>query len=113
MLVLTKKPELHITQKVAAENRHTGDTGNHGKAGNKSQPKERHSSVWEILGRSLATLLQAAGVSVKATQDMLRHASGRLTLDLYAQSTPADRRIAQSGVIGAVLNKGMELFQLK
>jgi hypothetical protein len=49
MLVRTKKPELHITQKVAAENRHTGDTGNHGKAGNKSQPKERHSSCGKYL----------------------------------------------------------------
>ena len=54
-------------------------------------------------GLTLATLLQANGVSVKATQDMLRHASSRLTMDLYAQSIPADRRAAQSGIIGALL----------
>jgi len=58
---------------------------------------------WHSFRRTLATLLQASGASVKATQDMLRHASSRLTLDLYAQSIPADRRTAQSGVIGAVL----------
>jgi integrase len=58
---------------------------------------------WHSFRRTLATLLQANGVSVKATQDMLRHASSRLTMDLYAQSIPADRRAAQSGVIGAVL----------
>jgi integrase len=59
---------------------------------------------WHSFRRTLATLLQASGVSVKATQDMLRHASSRLTMDLYAQSIPADRRAAQSGVIGAVLH---------
>ena len=58
---------------------------------------------WHSFRRTLATLLQASGASVKATQDMLRHASSRLTMDLYAQSIPADRRAAQSGVIEAVL----------
>ena len=57
---------------------------------------------WHSFRRSLATLLQANGVSVKATQDMLRHASSRLTLDLYAQSVPEDRRIAQAGILRAV-----------
>ncbi len=58
---------------------------------------------WHSFRRTPATLLQANGASVKATQDMLRHASSRLTMDLYAQGIPADRRAAQSGVIGAVL----------
>jgi integrase len=58
---------------------------------------------WHSFRRTLATLLQANGVSVKATQDILRHASSRLTMDLYAQSITADRRAAQSEVIGAVL----------
>jgi integrase len=58
---------------------------------------------WHSFRRTLATLLQANGVSVKATQEMLRHASSRLTMDLYAQSIPEDRRAAQSGIIGAVL----------
>jgi integrase len=58
---------------------------------------------WHSFRRTLATLLQANGASVKATQDLLRHASSRLTMDLYAQSITADRRAAQSGIIGAVL----------
>src|SRR5437867_2372350 len=58
---------------------------------------------WHSFRRTLSTLLEASGASVKVTQDMLRHASSRLTMDLYAQSIPADRRKAQSGVIGAVL----------
>ena len=57
---------------------------------------------WHSFRRSLATLLQASGVSVKATQDMLRHASSRLTLELYAQSVPEDRRTAQAGILRAV-----------
>jgi integrase len=58
---------------------------------------------WHSFRRTLATLLQASGASVKATQDILRHASSRLTMDLYAQSIPEERRTAQSGIIGAVL----------
>jgi integrase len=58
---------------------------------------------WHSFRRTLATLLQANGASVKATQDMLRHASSRLTLDLYAQSIPEDRRTAQAGIVRAVI----------
>jgi integrase len=58
---------------------------------------------WHSFRRTLATLLQANGASVKATQDMLRHASSRITMDLYAQSITADRRAAQASVVGAVL----------
>src|ERR1035437_6958940 len=57
---------------------------------------------WHSFRRSLATLLQANGVSVKATQDALRHASSRLTLELYAQSVPEDQRTAQAGILRAV-----------
>lgn len=57
---------------------------------------------WHSFRRSLATLLQASGASVKATQDMLRHASSRLTLELYAQTVPEDRREAQAGILRAV-----------
>jgi integrase len=58
---------------------------------------------WHSFRRTLATLLQSSGASVKATQDILRHASSRITLDLYAQSIPAERRAAQSQVTGALL----------
>ena len=57
---------------------------------------------WHSFRRTLATFLQANGASVKATQDMLRHASSRLTLELYAQSVPEDRREAQAGILRAV-----------
>jgi hypothetical protein len=35
----------------------------------------------------LATLLGGQGVSVKLTQEMLRHANSRITLELYVQSS--------------------------
>ena len=57
---------------------------------------------WHSFRRTLATLLQANGASVKATQDMLRHASSRLTLELYAQSVPEAQREAQAGILRAV-----------
>jgi site-specific recombinase XerD len=57
---------------------------------------------WHSFRRSLATLLQANGASVKSTQDMMRHASSRLTLELYAQSVPEQNRAAQAGILQAV-----------
>ncbi len=59
---------------------------------------------WHSFRRTLATLLQSSGASIKATQDILRHASSRVTLDLYAQSIPTDRRDAQARVTGALLD---------
>jgi hypothetical protein len=38
----------------------------------------------------------------ETTQDMLRHATSRLTLDLYAQGTMPEKRMAQSRVTQAV-----------
>jgi excisionase family DNA binding protein len=57
---------------------------------------------WHSFRRTLATLLQANGETVKTTQDMLRHATSRLTLDLYAQGTMPEKRMAQSRVTQAV-----------
>jgi integrase len=58
---------------------------------------------WHSFRRTLATLLQSSGASVKVTQELLRHANSRITLDLYAQSIPADRREAQARVTGTWL----------
>jgi integrase len=50
---------------------------------------------WHTLRRTLATLLVGQGVSVKLTQEMLRHANSRITLELYAQSSMAAKLEAQ------------------
>ncbi len=44
------------------------------------------------LRRTFATLLKGSGEDVKTTQELMRHANSRLTLDVYAQAlTPAKR----------------------
>jgi len=57
---------------------------------------------WHSFRRTLATMLQANGEAVKTTQEILRHASSRLTLELYAQGTMPAKRMAQSRVTQAV-----------
>jgi integrase len=45
---------------------------------------------WRSLRRTFATLLKGGGEDVKTVQELMRHASSRLTLDVYAQAlTPA------------------------
>jgi integrase len=53
---------------------------------------------WHSFRRTLASLLQENGEAVKVTQDMLRHASARLTMELYAQAPMLSKRRAQSRV---------------
>ena len=47
------------------------------------------------LRRTLATLLVGQGTSVKLTQEMLRHANSRITMELRAQSNMAAKLEAQ------------------
>jgi len=43
---------------------------------------------------SLATNLRSMGVDVKVSQELLRHANSRITMDLYTQAVSANKRIA-------------------
>ncbi len=53
---------------------------------------------WHSFRRTLATLLQSSGASVKTTQELLRHASPVMTLGTYAKAVTADKRIAQNAI---------------
>lgn len=55
--------------------------------------------------RSLATLLQSHGASVKVTQDLLRHASPVMTLGTYAKSVTADKRNAQDLIASLIVGR--------
>jgi len=44
------------------------------------------------------------------TQDPMRHVSSKMTLDIYAQSIPADRRAAQERIRGALLASVLGAF---
>jgi len=54
---------------------------------------------WHTFRRTYTTLLHANGEDVKVVQELLRHGSSRITMDVYAQAmTPAKRR-AQGKVV--------------
>ena len=53
---------------------------------------------WHTFRRTLATLLQYSGASVKTTQELMRHSSPVMTLGTYAQAVTSDKREAQSNV---------------
>ena len=53
---------------------------------------------WHTFRRTLATLLQTSGASVKTTQQLMRHSSPVMTLGTYAQAVTSDKREAQSNV---------------
>jgi integrase len=44
-------------------------------------------------------MLRATRVDIKVMQELLRHASSRVTMDTYTQAVTAQKRKAQSGVI--------------
>jgi integrase len=54
---------------------------------------------WHTFRHTYSTLLRATRVDIKVMQELLRHASSRVTMDTYTQAVTAQRRKAQSGVI--------------
>jgi integrase len=54
---------------------------------------------WHSFRRTLATLLQSSGASVKTTQELLRHSSPVMTLGTYAKAVTADKRKAQDVIV--------------
>jgi hypothetical protein len=54
-------------------------------------------------------MLKTNGEDVKVVQELLRHASARITLDVYAQAVTPDKRRAQSKVAEMLrAEKGMK-----
>ena len=56
---------------------------------------------WHTFRRSIATVFQANQVDLKVTQELLRHANSRITIDLYIQGDTDAKRFA--------LNHGLAL----
>jgi integrase len=61
---------------------------------------------WHTFRHTYSTLLRAIGADIKVMQELLRHASARMTLDTYTQAVTATKRKAQSDVIGLLFNAG-------
>lgn len=57
---------------------------------------------WHTFRHTFSTLLKANGEDVKVVQELLRHATTRMTLDTYTQALAADKRAAQSKVVSMV-----------
>jgi integrase len=53
---------------------------------------------WHSFRRTLATLLQSSGASVKTTQELMHHSSPGVTLGIYAEAVTADKRQAQNAI---------------
>jgi integrase len=53
---------------------------------------------WHSFRRTLATLLQSQGASVKTTQDLLRHSSPLMTMGAYAKAVTAEKRQTQDAI---------------
>lgn len=54
---------------------------------------------WHTFRHTYASLLRANKTDIKVTQELLRHATSRVTLDTYTQAVTVQKRRAQSNVI--------------
>ena len=67
---------------------------------------------WHSFRRTLASLLQASGASVKTTQELLRHSSPVMTMGTYAKAVTADKRLAQDAIAALFVgNSGVQGIQ--
>ena len=57
---------------------------------------------WHSFRRTFATLLKGGGEDVKTVQELMRHASSRLTLDVYAQALTPAKRAAHLKLVGLI-----------
>jgi integrase len=57
---------------------------------------------WHTFRRTFATLLKANGEDIKVVQELMRHGSTRVTLDIYAQAQMPAKRAAQQKVVEMV-----------
>ncbi len=60
---------------------------------------------WHTFRHTFSTLLKANGEDVKVLQELLRHASAKITLDTYAQALSPQKRAAQSKVVSMIRPK--------
>ncbi len=66
---------------------------------------------WHTFRHTCATLLRACGADIKVAQELLRHASCRVTLDTYTQAVTEHKRAAQSRVASLVRGVGPECIR--
>lgn len=67
---------------------------------------------WHTFRHTFSTLLKANGEDVKVVQELLRHASSRITMDTYTQALSDDKRAAQSKLVGMIRPEDDLVFSL-
>jgi integrase len=60
---------------------------------------------WHTFRRTFSTLLKANGEDIKVVQELLRHATIKMTLEVYAQAVTPAKRQAQSKVVEMLREK--------
>ena len=60
---------------------------------------------WHTFRRTYTTLLHANGEDVKVVQELLRHGSARITMDVYAQTMTPAKRQAKGKVVAMLREK--------
>ena len=60
---------------------------------------------WHTFRHSYSTLLKANGADIQVMQELLRHASTRVTLDTYTQAVTPAKRAAQRAVVAQFFPK--------
>ena len=60
---------------------------------------------WHSFRHGLATTLRQHGVDIKTAQELLRHASGRITLEIYQQAVGDEKRAAQNLAFRGLLGR--------
>jgi len=66
---------------------------------------------WHTFRRTAASLLMFSGASMKATQELMRHATADITLELYAQAVTEDKRKAQKGLAALIMGTQSQTTQ--
>jgi integrase len=64
---------------------------------------------WHSFRRTLATLLQSSGASVKTTQELLRHASPGITMGICAKAVTADKRQARDTIAALFVGNSRQI----
>ena len=57
---------------------------------------------WHTFRHSYTTLLHANGEDIKVVQELLRHGSAKVTMDVYAQAVTQAKRTAQRRVVASL-----------
>jgi len=58
--------------------------------------------AWHTFRHTYTTLLHANGEDVKVVQELLRHGSAKITMDVYAQAVTKAKRTAQNRVVACL-----------